>query len=414
MDRQFINHIFDPNVETNTCAKLLHLLALVRKHLDMEVAFISEFVRNERVFKFVDNQSSSSAVSVGNSDAIEDTYCQKIADKQLDPIISDTKANPITNVMPITNELNIGCYIGVPIVLSDGEMYGTFCCYKSHPDDSLNGRDLTFLTLISEVAAELIEKNVQIEMLNKDAKLAIENVIKTNGIDIYFQPIFSLNTNKTSGFEALSRFTAIPYRTPDVWFNEAARLGLGEPLEMLAIQNTLDYIDKFDKATYISVNTAPEHILSGAIARIFEHIDCNQIVLEITEHTQVVDYPAMRGALKPLRIKGMRLAIDDAGAGFSSFQHILELEADIIKLDISLTQNINKERSKYLLAKALCGFAKAIDCIILAEGIETQDELDTLRKLGVDKVQGYLLGRPAPFEDAVSYETTTLSHNFSE
>jgi EAL domain-containing protein (putative c-di-GMP-specific phosphodiesterase class I) len=293
-------------------------------------------------------------------------------------------------------------------------MYGTFCCYKSHPDDSLNGRDLTFLTLISEVAAELIEKNVQFEMLNKDAKLAIENVIKTKGIDIYFQPIFNLNTNKISGFEALSRFTSIPYRTPDIWFNEATQLGLGEPLEMLAIQNTLDYIDKFDKATYISVNTAPEHILSGAIAKVFEQIDCNQIVLELTEHTQVLDYPAMREALKPLRIKGMRLAIDDAGAGFSSFQHILELEADIIKLDISLTQNINKERSKYLLAKALCGFAKAINCIILAEGVETQDELDTLRVLGVDKVQGYLLGRPAPFEDVVKYQTTTLLNKLSE
>ncbi|MBA6415040.1 EAL domain-containing protein [Colwellia sp. 6M3] len=414
MDRQFIDHIFDPNEETNVGAKLLNLLALVRKHLDMEVAFISEFVGNDRVFKLVDKQTSSSTVCVGNSDVIKETYCQKIADNQLDPIITDTKANPITNVMPITKELNIGCYIGVPIVLSDGGMYGTFCCYKSHPDDSLNGRDLTFLTLISEVAAELIEKNVQFEMLNKDAKLAIENVIKTKGIDIYFQPIFSLNTNKISGFEALSRFTSIPYRTPDIWFNEAAQLGLGEPLEMLAIQNTLDYIDKFDKATYISINTAPEHILSGAIARVFEQVDCNQIVLELTEHTQVLDYPAMREALKPLRIKGMRLAIDDAGAGFSSFQHILELEADIIKLDISLTQNINKERSKYLLAKALCGFAKAINCIILAEGVETQDELDTLRVLGVDKVQGYLLGRPAPFEDVVKYQTTTLLNKLSE
>jgi EAL domain-containing protein (putative c-di-GMP-specific phosphodiesterase class I) len=98
------------------------------------------------------------------------------------------------------------------------------------------------------------------------------------------------------------------------------------------------------------------------------------------------------------------LAIDDVGAGFSSFQHILELEADIIKLDISLTQNINKDNRKFLLAKALCGFAKAIDCSIVAEGIETQAELNALRKLNVDNVQGYFIGRPAPIEDASKHD----------
>ncbi|WP_350624262.1 EAL domain-containing protein, partial [Pseudoalteromonas sp. 24-MNA-CIBAN-0067] len=89
-----------------------------------------------------------------------------------------------------------------------------------------------------------------------------------------------------------------------------------------------------------------------------------------------------------LRNKGLRLAIDDVGAGFSSFQHILELEADIIKLDISLTQNINTDDRKFLLAKALFVFAKAIDCTIVAEGIETAEELNSLRILNVDSVQG--------------------------
>ena len=91
----------------------------------------------------------------------------------------------------------------------------------------------------------------------------------------------------------------------------------------------------------------------------------------------------MRAALRPLRNKGLRLAID-IGAGFSSFQHILELEADIIKLDISLTQNINTDDRKFLLAKALCGFAKAIDCTIVAEGIETAEELNSLRILNMN------------------------------
>ncbi len=98
----------------------------------------------------------------------------------------------------------------------------------------------------------------------------------------------------------------------------------------------------------------------------------------------------------------MRLAIDDAGAGYASFQHVLELDADIIKLDASLTQNIHAEPGKYSLAKALCAFANSAGCSIIAEGLETEEDFQALRKLGVDKVQGYLLGRPVPLQEAVS------------
>lgn len=411
METIFRNHIYGAKHENTIATKLSKLLALVRKHLDMDVAFISEFISGERVFKFVNNQSTNKAVTVGNSDPIEDTYCKKIADNQLDPIIPDTKNHPITKVMPVTEKLNIGAYIGVPIILSCGNIYGTFCCFKSHADDSLNNRDLSFLKVIAEMATELIEKKFKYDQLHHDAKSAIEQVIKNKSIKMYFQPIFCLATNKVAGYESLSRFFTEPYKTPDVWFNQAAQLGLSEPLEMLAIKTTLDQIDQidqFDHAKYISINTSPAHILSGALAKVLQNVNCQRIVVELTEHTKILDYQAVRIALQPLRDKGIRLAIDDAGAGFASFQHILELEADIIKLDITLTQNINKERSKYLLAKALCGFAKAINCIILAEGIETKEELNALRNLGVDKVQGYLLGRPAPVADAICHQKTTL------
>ncbi|WP_290294312.1 EAL domain-containing protein [Pseudoalteromonas sp. APC 3358] len=272
----------------------------------------------------------------------------------------------------------------------------------------MNDRDLSFLRLISEIATELIEKKVQSDILNNESKSLIENIIKTNDITIYFQPIFNLSTNQLSGYESLSRFFIEPYKTPDIWFKDAEKLGLGEALEILAIQNTLHCLDQFDEKAYITINTSPQHILSGSIDKVLQSIDCNRIILEVTEHSPILDYQAMRTALRPLRNRGLKLAIDDVGAGFSSFQHILELEADIIKLDISLTQNINTDRRKFLLAKALCGFVKAINCSIVAEGIENQDELNTLRKLGVDNVQGYFIGRPAPIEDAIQYQTITL------
>ena len=403
------NLLVDQQSNASIEAKLANLLALVRKHLDMDVAFISEFINDERVFKVVDNPSENQIVKVGNADPINETYCQKITDDKLSPIITNTNANPITKAMPVTEKLGIGAYIGVPINLSNGKLYGTFCCYKSHHDESLNDRDLSFLNIISEIATGLIEKNLSKSISRNHAKSAIEQIISDNDISIYFQPIFSLKNNKVAGFESLARFFTTPYKTPDVWFKEAKKVGLNEALEMLAIKNAVTNIAKFNNSTYIAINCSPSHILSGALENTLQNIDCTRLVLEITEHSPISDYEKMRTALTPLRKRGLRLAIDDVGAGFSSFQHILELEADIIKLDISLTQNINTDKRKFLLAKALCGFAKAIDCTIVAEGIETEQEFNSLRKLNVDSVQGYFIGRPAPINDALSAINATLS-----
>ena len=405
---ELTNLLVEQHNNASIKAKLANLLTLVRKHLDMDVAFISEFINDERVFKVVDNPSENQIVKVGNADPINETYCQQITDNKLSPIITNTKANPITKAMPVTKKLGIGAYIGVPINLSNGKLYGTFCCYKSHHDESLNERDLSFLNIISEIATGLIQKSLDKSVSYNHTKSTIEQIISDNDISIYFQSIYSQLNNKVVGFESLARFFTTPYKTPDIWFEEASKVGLSESLEMLAIKNAIANMAKFNNTTYIAINCSPSHILSGALERTLQQIDCTRLVLEITEHSPISNYEKMRAPLRPLRNKGLRLAIDDVGAGFSSFQHILELEADIIKLDISLTQNINTDDRKFLLAKALCGFAKAIDCTIVAEGIETAEELNSLRILNVDSVQGYFIGRPAPIEDALSFQNKAL------
>jgi transcriptional regulator with GAF, ATPase, and Fis domain len=170
MTANFSDVLLDQKDNSSIDAKLTNLLGLVRKHLNMDVAFISEFINDERVFKVVDNPSANKTVKVGNSDPINETYCHKITEKQLSPIITNSKINPITQIMPVTDKLNIGAYIGVPINLSNGKLYGTFCCYKSHHDESLNERDLSFLNMISEIATGLIEKNLHNTALHCIAK----------------------------------------------------------------------------------------------------------------------------------------------------------------------------------------------------------------------------------------------------
>jgi EAL domain-containing protein (putative c-di-GMP-specific phosphodiesterase class I) len=117
-------------------------------------------------------------------------------------------------------------------------------------------------------------------------------------------------------------------------------------------------------------------------------------VLELTEHNPVDDYPTLLDALDRFRRWGGRIAIDDTGAGYASFQHLLWLHPDIIKLDITLTRGINADPARRALAGALVGFATEIGAIIIAEGIEIPGDLAALQRIGIPWGQGYYLARP--------------------
>ena len=121
------------------------------------------------------------------------------------------------------------------------------------------------------------------------------------------------------------------------------------------------------------------------------------LVLEVTEHVAIEDYAIFRGAVERIGA-GVRYAVDDAGAGFSSFRHILELRPDFVKLDIGLVHEIDQDDVRQALAAGIVYFAQKSGCHLIAEGIETQPERDQLRALGVTLGQGYLLGRPAPID----------------
>ena len=382
--------------------RLQQLLSILRRHLDMDVAFISEFIDEQRVFRFVDAKGSEPPLSVGGSDSLEDTYCKRIADNKLENIIHDTSRNTVTRGLAVTEALSIGSYMGVPIVLSTGDVYGTFCCYKSVADETLNRRDLRFLSAISEIASDLIERNITAENHKTEVMRRVQSVLAEEQLDIYYQPIINLQENCVVGFESLSRFSPLPYRSPDIWFAEASQVDLGEELEMMAIRKAVSALSRFREDIYISINASPDHVASGAVRKALLGVDARRVVLEVTEHAPVSDYTELAAATEVLRDMGVRVAIDDAGAGYASFQHVLELGADIIKLDISLTHDIHCNPRKLALAKALCAFASSVGCSIIAEGIESSEDLEVLRALGVDKAQGYHLSHPLPIHEAIS------------
>ena len=169
---------------------------------------------------------------------------------------------------------------------------------------------------------------------------------------------------------------------------------------MAAIRLALSRGARLPADFYVAVNVSPETILSGEIESALGETRADRVVLEITEHAAISDYAKLASALEPLRRAGVRIAVDDAGAGYASLQHILNLKPDLIKLDMSLIRDIDKDSAKRALALALIGFARGIDCEIVAEGVETDAEFTTIKILGAQNAQGYFLGRPTPLAKA--------------
>lgn len=224
----------------------------------------------------------------------------------------------------------------------------------------------------------------------------IEGLLTGKQLSMAFQPVVELRTGATIGAEAVACFATVPQRSPDVWFAEAKEVGLGAVLESAAISAAVGQIDDLPDGSFLTVNVSPEVVESQEFRAAIRGAPLDRVVLEVTEHARVDDYESLLRALAPLRAGGVRLAVDDAGAGFSSFRHILRLSPDLIKLDIEITHDIDSDPVRQALAGALVTFGITMGATIVAEGIETEAELTAVRDLGIDWGQGFLLGRPAP------------------
>ncbi len=240
-----------------------------------------------------------------------------------------------------------------------------------------------------ELDAEILEE------LREERADLIRAMIADREWETHFQPIVDLKSGDAIGTEALSRFSDRSVRAPNEWFAEAAEVGLGIDLEVAALDSALEQLPQLPSGLYLSLNASVETIMSDDFESRLDDVPAERIVLELTEHTEVTDYANFAQGLESLRSQGVRLAVDDTGAGFSSLQHVLNLRPDIIKLDVGLTRGIDRDPARRALGRALLTFGlDAYDASIVAEGIETEGELEVLRALGCPCGQGFYLGRP--------------------
>ena len=268
-------------------------------------------------------------------------------------------------------------------------------------DESRSARDrsarllsaaIDYASVLSAVAGASIAG--RLELTAERARL--EAVLESRAFHSVFQPIVVVETLEVVGFEALTRFE--DGVRPDVRFGEATRAGLGPAFELAAIETAVALLDRLPPG-FVSLNISPRSVIEqpddvraalGATGR-------RTTVLELTEHVQIEDYEALRAAIQSLGA-GVEVAVDDAGAGFASMRHILELRPAFAKLDISLVRGIDEDDLRQGLAAGLNYFALRTGCQLIAEGVETQAEADTLQRLGIEFAQGYLYGRPQRYD----------------
>jgi EAL domain-containing protein (putative c-di-GMP-specific phosphodiesterase class I) len=235
--------------------------------------------------------------------------------------------------------------------------------------------------------------------------LQLEEIIRLENLAVLTQPIMDLRSGEVFGWEVLTRGPKnSPFHNPVELFEFADQAELLPDLEWVVIQKALREVTERQIKEQVFINITPvslsEPSLLGRILEQLKHsaLDSSQIIFEITERHSINDFDQMASILRSYRAQGFRFAVDDAGSGYSSLQSMSELIPDIIKIDKSVIRNIDREAVKQAMLRSLLYFAENINCTVIAEGVEREEEANILLQNKVHMGQGYYFAKPQPFE----------------
>jgi PAS domain S-box-containing protein len=282
----------------------------------------------------------------------------------------------------------------------DGELVGLLVIDAlGSTDGSVLTDSLPSLVEFADLAGALIGRDVNERSEVHRARETVRSIIDRGEFRPVFQPIVDLRRARVVGYEALTRF--FDGTPPDARFSEARAVGLGIELEAATLRAALAASSGLPRAAWLNINVSPALIVAREPLRALVVASKRRLVLEVTEHVAIEDYDPFRAAVAELG-PGVRLAVDDAGAGFASLRHILELRPAFVKLDRWLVAGLESDEARKAMIVGLHHFAAATDCQLIAEGVETDAELEALHALGIKLGQGFLLGRPLSASDAAT------------
>ncbi|WP_337062837.1 EAL domain-containing protein [Kineococcus sp. G2] len=288
--------------------------------------------------------------------------------------------------------------LSVEVRRPDGVPGGRLLGVPASAAEPLDARQVEALHVVAALVAGVLHHRDRRSAEHRGRLASLDALVAGRGRRTVLQPVVDLRSGAVVGAEALSRFTGedgYP-RGPEQVFADARDSGMGVRLERAALESALTLLPALPAGAYLSVNASAEALLDAATRQVLLASQPERVVVEVTEHHRVDDYAALVESTAELRAEGLRLAVDDAGSGFASLQHVLHLSPDVVKLDIAFVRGIDGDPARRAVARALVGFASEVGATLVAEGVERPAELEVLRELEVDCAQGYLLGRPAP------------------
>ena len=395
---------------SDTEEKIAELLRTAKNSLGLSLTFLSRLDGQVQHLEVV--ESSVPFFHDGQSQPQATSLCQAILDGKIPSVIPNVAKLPEAKRLPAARFPRIRSYVSVPVSLSDGTLYGTFCAAGFTADSGLSKRDRALMEVLASAAATIIEPGVRDRRREADIRERLQHVVLAGGPTVVLQPIVNLCDGARIGVEALSRFPAEWGMPPDEVFAEATSIGSGIELELMAFRKAAEQLEYF--SGYLAINFSPRTLLDTTCLELLAQLPTQRLVLELSEHDPVVDYLELSEALRPLREMGARLAIDDVGAGFSSLRHILLTAPDVIKLDRSIVAGASSDGVLLALVRSLVDFGHGAGASVVAEGIETKEDALALRDVGVDHGQGWYFARAGTSEQLVdSYPVDGEALNFA-
>jgi EAL domain-containing protein (putative c-di-GMP-specific phosphodiesterase class I) len=369
---------------------LVRVVELAQRQLRLDVTYIVELTDAAPVYRAVAGDAAAFRVVADCDTPAHSAFCGRLIARQLPSIVADAVADNRLADLAQAHASPIGAFIGVPLRLSDWSPFGVLCGLSRTPRPDLSERDEELMSLLGEVILEDLDEHHSRQRLQSD----IVRVIENEDLKVAYQPIFDMQSKQCLGIEALARF-APPFTQPDWTLAASRKFGLSLELERLVIREAWKMLPRLAPGQFLALNVAPDALVELARrANLRDDLPLSQLVVEVTEHSVVDCYGPLLHELAPLRERGLRIAVDDAGAGYASLRHVLELRPDFVKVDRSLIHGIALDHAQQVAVAAFQTLASDLHASVVAEGVERADDLNVAVALGVRAAQGYLLGRP--------------------
>jgi EAL domain-containing protein (putative c-di-GMP-specific phosphodiesterase class I) len=421
------------------------LLEAVRHRLRMDVAWLARSDGDLLVIEAIDGDNSSFGVQPGTTIHVSATSRPPVMTGGPPQIIRDVRGIKDQRRSPAARALRAGAYVAAPVFERDGAFYGTLSALSHDRRPDLQERDARFLCLAAEMITDSVSDLRRVWEGRRAFWDRVGAVIDAGGPTIVFQPIADLGArDRIIGVEALARFppfvelcqaevaavpaapsdeappsgecpagsdqapsagpgggNAVGPAEPERWFAAAAAVGLGVELELAAVRAALARLPRLPADLFLSVNVSPGTV-GAELAELIRDVDPSRLLLEITEHNRLEEESAAFEVLREIRARGVRIGADDVGSGYAGLSQFLMLRPDLVKMDRFLTHGIDADPARQVIAGALIRIADEIGASMLAEGIETPQELATVRAARVRLGQGNYIAPPSDLPVALA------------